>query len=342
MASITDVAAAAGVSVATVSRVLSDKPHVRPEVRARVLAAARELDYQPSRVARSLRLQRSQVFGLIIPDIQNPFFTALARAVEDVAHRHQYAVFLCNTDEDAEKERLYTGLMEAEQVAGVIIAPTLETESPCRWLVKAGIPVVAIDRRLSGLAVDTVLVNNAECARALTAHLLDEGHARVAGLFGPAATTTGRERFDGYAAALAQAGLALHMDDVRRGLYTEETGLRLTLELLEQPDPPRALLAANNLLATGALAAAQRRGLRLPDDLALAVIGETPCTRLAQPALTTARLPVYAMGVTAATLLLERMSNRRAEQSAPPREVILNGDVVIGESSLRRSLASRP
>src|SRR5215216_1196139 len=159
-ARIKDVAARAGVSSATVSRVLSNKPHVSAEVRRRILAAIEELDYQPSRVARSLRAQRSRIIGLIISDIQNPFFNTLARAVEDLAYAHQYAVFLCNTDEDIEREKLYIDLMQAEQVAGVMISPTQESNNSCQKLVKANIPVVMIDRAIAGLDVDTVVVDN--------------------------------------------------------------------------------------------------------------------------------------------------------------------------------------
>lgn len=333
MASIIDVAAAAGVSVATVSRVLTNKPHVRPQLRERVLAAVEQLDYQPSRLARSLRMQRSQVYGLIIPDIQNPFFTALARAVEDVAHQNQHAVFLCNTDEDADKERMYVALMEAEQVAGVIIAPTQEEDSACRWLIEAGIPVVAVDRRLPDLEVDTVLVDNADSAAAIVAHLAAEGYERVGAIVGPASTTTGRERLAGYRRGLEEAGLPYRAQDVRSGHYTEEAGLHLALDLLEQPDPPPALLAANNLLGAGVLAAVRARGLALPEDLALAVIGETPCMQLVQPNLTVARHPIYEMGVTAVRLLMDRTANR----SAPPREVVLHSQIVVGQSSLLRS-----
>src|SRR5918911_4382568 len=143
---IKDVARRAGVSSATVSRVLSNKPHVSEEVRRRILAAMEELDYQPSRVARSLRAQRSKIIGLIISDIQNPFFNILARAVEDIAYDHQYAVFLCNSDEDIDKEKLYIDLMQAEHVAGVMISPTQESINSCQKLIKANVPVVMIDR----------------------------------------------------------------------------------------------------------------------------------------------------------------------------------------------------
>src|SRR5215212_2757483 len=169
-ARIKDVAARAGVSSATVSRVLSNKPHVSEKARRRVLAAIEELDYQPSRVARSLRVQRSRIIGLIISDIQNPFFNTLARAVEDVAYAHQYAVFLCNTDEDIEKEKLYIDLMQAERVAGVMISPTRERDNPCQKLIDVGIPVVVIDRRIADLDVDTVAVDNIGGAFALVSH----------------------------------------------------------------------------------------------------------------------------------------------------------------------------
>jgi DNA-binding LacI/PurR family transcriptional regulator len=135
-ARIKDVARRVGVSSATVSRVLSNKPHVSEEVRRRILAAMEELDYRPSRVARSLRVQHSRIIGLIISDIQNPFFNILARAIEDIAYEHQYAVFLCNSDEDIENEKLYIDLMLAERVAGVMISPMCEGDNPCQKLSK--------------------------------------------------------------------------------------------------------------------------------------------------------------------------------------------------------------
>ena len=337
MASIVDVAAKAGVSVATVSRVLSNKPHVRPALRERVLAAVAQLDYQPSRVARSLRMQRSQVFGLIIGDIQNPFFTALARAVEDIAHSHEHAVFLCNTDENADKEQLYVALMEAEQVAGVIIAPTQEINSPCRWLVESGVPVVAIDRRLHDLKVDTVLVDNVHSAREVVRHLIEQGHQRIAVIAGPSATTTGRERLEGYVLAMEEAGRAINPAYIRQGLHTEEVGMRMAFELLDEPSPPDAIFAANNLLAAGVLAAMQSRNIRVPDELAIAAFGEVPWMRLVNPPMTVVRLPIYDMGAAAANLLIDRIHRRgtNAGEQPPPQEVVLRGQLLIRESSLR-------
>src|SRR5258708_33253390 len=153
---IEDVARRAGVSDATVSRVLSNKPHVRPEVRERVMLAVADLGYRPSHVARSLRAMRSSIVGLIISDIQNPFCTALVRPVEDVALAHHHAVFLCNSDEDVDKEYFYIELMQREHVAGVLITPTRENGSHCKKLLDAFIPVLAVDRRVAAGDIATV------------------------------------------------------------------------------------------------------------------------------------------------------------------------------------------
>jgi DNA-binding LacI/PurR family transcriptional regulator len=193
-ARIKDVARRVGVSSATVSRVLSNKPHVSEEVRRRILAAMEELDYQPSRIARSLRVQHSRIIGLIISDIQNPFFNILARAIEDVAYEHQYAVFLCNSDENIEKEKLYIDLMPAERVAGVMISPTCEIDNPCQKLIKTKVPVVVVDRHITDLEVDTVVIDNVRGSMDLVNHLISDGHRRIGAVLGTPAATTDRER----------------------------------------------------------------------------------------------------------------------------------------------------
>src|SRR5258707_3981388 len=148
-----DVAHLAGVSSATVSRVLNNGHYVSQQTRTRVQAAIDQLDYRPSRVARSLRVNRSRIIGLLISDIQNPFFTALVRAVDDVAFKHQYAIFLCNSDENTDKEALYLDLMVSENVAGIIITPSRETHSPCQKLIELGLPMVAVDRLVPGTGI---------------------------------------------------------------------------------------------------------------------------------------------------------------------------------------------
>ena len=161
---IEDVAQRAGVSTATVSRVIAGKPYVRDALRIRVLDAIQELNYRPSRVARSLRVQRSSIIGLIISDIQNPFFTSVVRAVEDVAQQRGFSVMLCNSDESTDKEAAYIDLLLDEQVSGLIVSPTSTNTDIYRRLVEANVPVVAIDRRVENTPMDMVVGDNVQAA----------------------------------------------------------------------------------------------------------------------------------------------------------------------------------
>lgn len=324
---IEEVAQHAGVSRATVSRVLTNKPHVSKEMRARVMASVRVLGYQPSRVARSLRAQSSEIIALIISDIQNPFYTALVRAVEDMAYANRHAVFLCNADEDIEKEKLYIDLALAERVAGVIITPTQETGNPSSALLEASIPVVSVDRRMHDLEVDTVVIDNINAAIEITNHLIDNGHTRIAGLFGPLTITTSNERYKGYIKALTMHKISPVPQIVCTGMPKAAFGYQSTQALLELPEPPTAIFAANNLLVSGALRAIHEKGLRVPQDIAVASFDEMRC--FCQRSLTVVAQPTYDLGRTAAQLLLERIE----DPSRPIREVVLKSKLMIRESS---------
>jgi DNA-binding LacI/PurR family transcriptional regulator len=326
--SIKDVARHAGVSSATVSRVLAEKPHVRPEVRRRVLEAVESLGYQPNRVARSLRVKRSKIIGLVISDIQNPFFTALARAVEDVAYAHGYAVFLCNADEDLDKERLYLELMRAEAVAGVVMSPTHETDNACAALVAAGVPIVAIDRRARNVEIDTVVADNVGAAFEAVSHLIADGYSRIGAILPSPTITTGRERHQGFVRALEAHGLPLLPELVRTGLPIESVGYGLARELLESNKPPEALFTGNNVLTVGALKAIGEKGLSVPGDIGLAAFDDLDWMPLLEPKLTVVIQPTYEIGCTAATLLLQRLEN----PARAPQEVVLSPALRIGRS----------
>ena len=181
---IKDVAKRAGVSNATVSRVLSNKQFVHEDIRKRVLLAVEELEYHPSRVARSLRISRSNTIGLLVADFRNPFYTSLVHSIENIAYDHQYNLFLCNSDEEPEKEAKYVDLMLSENIAGVIIMPVIETNNSCKKLIAANIPVVALDRRLLDSDVDTVVLANASATIDLVNHLVDDGHRRIGAILG--------------------------------------------------------------------------------------------------------------------------------------------------------------
>lgn len=330
MVSIKEVAEVAGVSTATVSRVLSGKGGVSATLRARVEAAVQALDYRPNLVARSLRVQKSATVGLIVSDIRNPFFTDVSRAVEDTLHAAGYTVFLCNADENAEKERLYLEVMHAQNVAGIIFSPTREQSENLAAL-DIHLPMVLLDREAQGAAVDMVLIDNVDAAYRLVHHLIQNGYRRIGALVG-AASTTGRERYQGYERALQDHALRPAQHSVFYRQPRIEDGRQATLQILEAATPPDALMATNSLLGAGALLAIHERGLRIPDDIALVSFDETLWAQLVKPGITVIAQPTYEIGRTAAELLLQRLQ----DPNRPTRKVILQGELVIRGSSAAR------
>ena len=331
---ITDVAREAKVSRATVSRVISRKPITSKEVTERVLLAIEKLGYQPNLVARSLRVQRSKIIGLIISDIQNPFYTGLVRAVEDTAYKNDFLVFLCNSDEDIEKEILYLKLMIAEKVAGVVITPTQENNNPCRMLLEAGIPVAAVDRSIHDLDVDSVVVDNYKVAYELVEHLISDSHQLIAIVAGPSTITTSRERLEGYTQALYDHGISLNPLYIRQGLPKEDFGYRAVRELLELQEPPAALFLVNNLLTLGALRAIHEKGLRIPDDIALVAFDDINWTSFVTPPLTVAVQPTYELGRMATEMLI----NRIKDPTIPSERQVIHASVFIQKSCGNHSL----
>ncbi len=332
MASIKDVAKVAGVSTATVSRVLSNGDHVRPEVRKRVMAAVEQLGYRPNLVARSLRSQQSNTIGLIVSDIRNPFFTSISRAVEDTAYEQGYSIFLCNTDENSEKEAIYLNLMRDESVAGVIFSPTRQTAANFASL-NISFPTVIVDRSVGDAEVDAVLLDNVDSAFRLTTHLLERGYRRIAALCGET-STTGKERYTGYEKALRAYGLVPVAEYVKFIQPRAEAGYAATKKLLGAAQPPEALLTTNSLLAAGALQTIRERGLTIPDDVALVTFDETTWASLVQPPITLIAQPTYEIGQIATELLLQRI----ADPNRPTRQVILKGRLLErGSSAPRRA-----
>lgn len=330
MANILDVAKRAGVSISTVSRVLNGRDRVNEDVVARVRQAAEELQYQPSRAARSLRAKQTAIIGLLITDIQNPFFTALVRGVEDVAQRNGFSLILCNSDEDPQKERQYIEVLCAERVAGAIVTPTREQQRALKLFQEHNIPIVAVDRKVKGGEVDAVLVDNQRGAREATEHLLANGYRRVGIISGPVTTTTGRERLAGYRQALQNAGLKPDPVFERLGSFKEESGRRLAHELLDLEQPVDALFVANNLMTLGALAALNERHRRIPEEVGIVGFDEMQWSALSAISLTTVTQPVYEIGSTAAQRLFQRLQNPGAFTR---QEIVLAPTLRVRDSS---------
>lgn len=323
-ASIKDVAELAGVSTATVSRVLSNKPHISLEARERVLSAVQQLDYSPNLVARSLRVQQANIIGLLVSDIRNPFFTEVSRSVEDAAYAEGMNVFLCNTEEDVEKEGTYLRLMRNANVAGVILSPTLRTAENLAGQLDPQWPMVVIDRRVESASIDMVLLDNVDSAYRLTEHLLGDGHSRIASVMG-VTSATGRERREGYLRALRSHGIEPEPELSKYVDPRDEAGYKAACELLARPDRPDAIVTSNSLLTQGALRAIQDSGLALPDEIALAGFDDTTWTSLVRPGITVIAQPTYEVGQTAVELLMRRLE----DPTRSAREVVLRGKLVV-------------
>ena len=306
---IREVAAAAGVSIATVSRVLAGLNGVADVVRERVTQAAARLDYHPNRLARGLRLGRRNVVGLILPDLQNPFFTGVVHGVEAALYQAGYTLLLGHSDGLAERERLQLNVFRGEGVAGLLFiagnSPGANYDSLRGW----DIPVVAVDRSPGGLEVDLVCSNNREGMRQAVNHLLGLGYKEVAMVNGPIGINVAQERLGGYQDALRSAGLPICDSFVIHSDFHQTGGYNAMAQLLDMPQPPRAVVVANNLMTLGAIHAIHERGVRIPDDLALVGFDDMPWATSLRPPLTAVAQPAEELGRTAAQLLLERLKD---------------------------------
>jgi LacI family transcriptional regulator len=322
------VAARAGVSVATVSRVLNQNPTVAHELAERVHRAVEETGYRPNGIARSLRTKSTRTIALLIPDISNPFFAEMARGVEDAAVRRSYSVLLCNTDEDHKKEQTYISLADAAQVAGVILSPHDRAADLSR-LKRDRVPTVVVDRPLQ-VATDFVGVRSFEGARTVTRHLIEQGWTRPACITGPRCAYTANARLRGYRAALREhpemPTLFRHAD------FKLEGAKAAAAELLDDRPAPDAIFTANAPMALGVLAELSERGLRVGADIGFATFDDAPWAPYINPPITVISQPAYDIGARASELLLD--SIQFGEPSAP-RKVMLDTTLIVRMSSKR-------
>ncbi len=328
MPRIKDVAQKAGVSVATVSRVINHNPNVKTHLKERVLRAIEEIGYQPSGIARSMRNQSLPVVGLIISDIQNPFFTSMVRAVEDTALENGYTVLLCNSDEDPKKEQLYIDVMARERVAGIIIVPS--HSECCPGLKKLNIPIVVVDRKLRDMQCDAVLLDNVSGSKQATEYLINLGHRRIGLVAAPTNISVGADRLLGYQKALREHGIPEDKSLIEIGNFKETGGYQAAMNLLELELRPTAIFSVNNLMTMGTLKAINEKGLRIPDDISVIGFDDMPWLTLITPPLTAVRQPVYKMGAEAAKLLFERMNS---DIGKSPARIILKPELIIRGST---------
>jgi LacI family transcriptional regulator len=312
MSTIRDVARMAGVSTATVSHVLNETRSVLPETRQRVLRAIATLNYRRDGIARSLRRSSSGTLGLIVSDISNPYFGDFVRGVEDAVYSgpDQYNIILCNTDEDAEKERTCLDVLRERRVEAIIMVPAGGNHEYLRDLVGSGLPVVFADRYLTNVRADSVVVDNRDSARAIVSRLTEVGHRRIAVMRASLNASAIEDRMTGFADALADAGIAADPDYEISSRSTIEDAHRASLDLLTLPRRPTAVFCTNNFMTLGLIQALSTLGLRCPRDLAVIGFDDFPWASAFHPRLTVVSQPAYAVGRAAASLLFARISGQ--------------------------------
>ncbi len=342
MANMKEIAKMAGVSLGTVSNVLNDSASVREHVRKRVLDAVQATRYQPSQLARGLRRVKTNMIGMIIPDITNPFFPAVVRGAEDVAFSNGYRLILCNTDNDHSKELVHLNELRTYLPAGLIVIPsnfsdlTAQAESYRR----AGTGVVCIDRLPKNWSGDSVTADNEEGAYNATRWLLQLGHTRMAAITGPLHLTNALERVDGFKRAVREAKLRLAPEYIQETTFDKQGGHSKTQLLLRLIPRPTAIVAGNDMIALGALLAIREAGLRCPEDVSLMGFDDLDLAETTNPSLSSVSQSGYQLGTTAARILLDRLEG----DQGPAKHLVLETTLKLRNSvappvgvSLRRA-----
>lgn len=324
-----DVARAAGVSRMTVSRVINDKGEISPATRQRVLEVIEELDYRPSSIARGLATRKTTTIGLVVPDIANPFFSDLACGVADRAYSEGYNVFLCNTHENLHRELHILDSLVEQRVDGLMLCSSRLPDEMLRKALRRHSAAVLVNRRLADSDVGTVVLTDKQGAGTAAMHLLGSGHRAIGFLAGPANSYSGRQRAEGFRAALSAAGVSYNPAWVRHCSSGMEGGRETALEMLAQHPELTALFCYNDLVAVGALQACTILGRRVPDDVAIVGFDDIPLAGLINPPLTTCHVPRVELGDRAVELLLEGIAGRAEECT----EIALRPELVVRASA---------
>lgn len=333
MTNIKDVAERAGVSISTVSRVLSGKTCVNEETRRRVLDAVRLLDYSPNVLAKSLKMGRSNTIALMVPSIQNFIFPTIARGVEDTARKNGYTVVLCNTDEDTEVEKEYITKLRTRWIDGFIVASMMPGANHIRRLWEEGFPVV-LTSRYYGDPVDAVVVDNYQAAYDAVSYLIRGGHKRIAIALGRDELPFYADRHKGYLAALKDHGLPCDESLIIHETNGTNSFYYLTKQLVTRPDRPDAIFATSDPKAIVVMRALHDCGVRIPEDVSVMGFDNAELSSMVEPPLSTVSQPLYEIGVLAAKKLFYQIRYKEEHgAAAPPTVDVLSTDLIIRKST---------
>lgn len=330
---IKDVATTAGVSPATVSRVINRRGYSSKSSQYRVKQAVKELNYQPNDLARKLKLQRTDIIGLLITDIVNPFYSYLADGILDYIRQMSYHVIVCATDEDETREREYLDVLMQQRAAGIIAIPTGKNLESWEQAINMGMKIVFVDREVPGLTgVDIILVDNVLGAYEAVHYLISLGHTRIGLINGPLSTTTGAGRLTGYLKALAEAGINPDPSLQENVGFMSKEGTEAAHRLLTLPNPPTAIFAANNILAEATIFCLREYNLHIPNDISLVIFDDVPWASLINPPITAVAQPVAALGHLGIERIdqLLKLHGQKTEQFH--RKIILSPELIMRSS----------
>ncbi len=333
MTTIRQVAKLAGVAPITVSRVINNAGYISAETRQKVEAAVAQLGYVPNTLSQSLRWKQTGMLALVLTDVTNPFWTTVARGVEDAASEAGYHVILCNTDESPQKQEEYLTALLQKRVDGMLLVPARDDLEDIQRVQMLKVPLVVLDRRLSQPVADAVRCDSESGAYQLTRLLLARGHRQIALLTGPEHVATATDRVTGYRRALRAAGLDSDGESVFYGAFTIQSGQDMARQALALNPRPTAIFAGNNFIAIGMMQTLREAGIRVPEEISVVGFDDLPASLLLDPFLTVAAQPAYEMGREATNLLIKRLAGDGAQA---PQEVVLPVEIVERKSVLGR------
>jgi LacI family transcriptional regulator len=335
---IDDIARDTNLSSATISRVLNSSGYVKKETREKVVKSMEKLNYAPSAIARSLSMMETNIIGVVVPDINNPFFSEVIKGISSLADTHNLNIFLCDTDENHQgKELRQLRLLKEQRIRGLIITPTSENdENTARYLFemeKFGIPVVLIDRDVKGSSLDGVFVDNTGGAFAATNVLIKEGHDRIAIITGPITSLPGRGRLEGYQKAFRSNGYQIDEELILQGDFMFESGYYLTQKILSMQERPTAIFCSNNLMTLGCMKALHEACLKIPQDISIISFDEIEVFNILGLNISYVARPTKEMGWEAMRILLSKMDLENTDTTQS--RVILPTNLVLMGSEKR-------
>ena len=310
---IKDIAKKSGVSIATVSRVLNNNGYASAEIKEKVLSVAKELNYQPNGIARSLKMHRTSTIGIIIPDISNQYFMKISKGIEDVLQKSGYILIFVSSDENPIKEERTLKVLLENRVQGIVLATSSDNDGIIKQIQNAGIPIVLVDRKFENkkIPLDLVEEDNVEGAYQLTKYLIQNGHTRIGVINGSLNVSTGRERYAGFKKAMQEFGMEEITPLVFDGKFTQADGEEAVARFFTSETKPTAIVSFNNTMTFGAILQLTKMGIKIPDDVVVASYGETDAAQLLTPSgIVSIKQSPYEMGVRVGEILLHQLQGK--------------------------------